>query len=97
MEIRLNRIITQLDKIVSLLEKIRDNQYTMYVALQESNNKINEIVNSNQRIEMAVQGIEAQGQELNDRIANLQITSALNMYFNALTQKEMSYKNRMGL
>mgnify|MGYP001864484039 FL=1 len=39
MEIRLDRIITQMDMVITRLESIRDGQYVLYSAIQDSNRK----------------------------------------------------------
>ncbi|HIW25717.1 MAG TPA: hypothetical protein H9688_06470 [Firmicutes bacterium] len=46
MEIRLDRIITQMDMVITRLESIRDGQYVLYSAIQDSNRKYGEIVNA---------------------------------------------------
>lgn len=40
-------------------------------------------------------GIQAQGAELNSRIAQLQTTSDLTLYENACSHQELSYLHRM--
>lgn len=97
MELRLNRIISQLDQVISQLEAIKNNQYIIYSAIQESNQKLTEILESNRQIESSVRRLEVQGDELNARLAGLQATSTLSLYFNELNHKELAYRNRMGL
>lgn len=96
-EIRLDRIIIQLDNVINQLEQIRNNQYMIYDAIQESNRTLNEILESNNQVINKLRNIEGQGNELNSRIADLQINSRLNNYYNELNQKEVNYMNRMGL
>src|SRR5699024_4797839 len=45
-EIRLDRIITQFDKAISLLGQIRQNQFMLYSAINESNNRISGLMAS---------------------------------------------------
>lgn len=97
MELRLDRISVQLDTVISHLEEIKQNQYIIYSAICEANRKLGDILESNNRIETGVRGLQVQGDELNERISGLQVTSGLNLYFNELTQKELSYMNRMKL
>lgn len=97
MELRLNRIIGQLDQVIYLLDQIKNTQYMIYSAIQQSNQKLGELISSSQRMESNIRRIEAQGEELNSRIAGLQATSTLNLYFNELNNKELSYISRMDL
>ena len=43
-EIRLNRIITQLDMVIEKIDRIRDTQFELYLAISESNKKANQII-----------------------------------------------------
>lgn len=97
MEIRLNHIVSQLDRIISQLEEIKNNQYMIYSAIQESNQKLSQILESSRYLEAGVRRLEVQGEELNARVAGLQAASALNLYLNELNHKELTYRNRMGL
>lgn len=45
MEIRLDRIITQLDKVVKKLNSIQNNQFMLYTAIQETNRQLSAIRN----------------------------------------------------
>lgn len=97
MEIRLDRIVAQLDQVIVQLEAIKENQYMIYSAIQECSQKVSEILESNLQIESGIRRLEVQGDELNARLAGLQTTSTLNLYFNELNHKELAYRNRMGL
>ena len=96
-EIRLDRIINQLDEVIAHLEDIKSNQYIIYSAIQENNQTLHKILESNYRIEENVGKLEAQGSELNSRIADLQSTSALNLYFNELNHRELAYRRQWGI
>lgn len=45
-EIRLDRIIIQLDKVITQLEKIQQNQFILYSAIQKSNQRNSQIIDS---------------------------------------------------
>lgn len=95
LEIRLDRIITQLDRITVLLGKIQENQFVLYSAIQESNQRSAQILESTNRmvdnLQHSYEGIDT----LTDRIAELQKTSELTAYCADRTQKELAYMNRM--
>lgn len=98
-EIRLDRIITQFDKAISLLGQIRQNQFMLYSAINESNNRISGLMTSVNNMsdklkEMALQ----QGQNtssLQASVAQLQKNSEIAVYQAERVQKELSYMNRM--
>lgn len=96
-EMRLDRIITGLDYIVSQLEQIKENQFLIYSAISESNQTLSKILDSNQQISNEVRHLKVQGDELNERIACLQNTSEFQLYFTELNQKELSYMRKLGL
>lgn len=45
-EIRLDRIILKLDAVISRLDRISENQYALYNAIEESNRLSNELIDS---------------------------------------------------
>jgi len=101
-EIRMDRIVTQLNQIIDRLDVIRQNQFMLFSAIQSSNQMLGEILNSNGRIEAQLgcfynnsAQLNSQVIELNTRIATLQKTSALTAYQTERAQKELSYINRM--
>lgn len=91
LELRLDRISLQLDVVISKLEEIRRTQYTIYSAITEANGKLNSLVSSCNRIEAGVRNLQLQGDELNARVASLQTTSDLNLYINAMNNRELAY------
>lgn len=93
-EIRLNRIITQNDKIIENLKEIKENQWLLYEAIEESNCKVNQLIRNCEQMSNQLNGIQSQGAELNARIANLQTTSDINLYVNACAKRELEYMNR---
>lgn len=88
-EMRLNRIITQTNQILSKLDEIKENQELLYNSIQESNRKADKLLASCQNMSNQLVGIQAQGEELNSRIAQLQTTSDLNLYLNACSTLEL--------
>lgn len=99
MEIRLDRVITQLDQVIAKLGAIQANQFTLYSAIQESNQRSAQILESSTRMADQLQNIgshmEIQSAQFQAQLADLQKTSALTAYHTERTQKELAYMNRM--
>lgn len=99
MEIRLDRVITQLDQVIAKLGAIQANQFMLYSAIQESNRQSAQILESTQRMANQLQNIgshmEIQSAEFQAQLADLQKSSALAAYQAERTQKELHYMNRM--
>ncbi len=95
LEIRLNRIITQLDRVIMNLEEIRANQFMLYRCLQESNSKMNMLLQEESRIADSMQGLGAQSYEMNRRLGELQHSSELANYLAECNNRQLSYMNRM--
>lgn len=93
-EMRLNRIITQNNRILENLEAIRENQELLYDSIQAANQKADQIISGCNRMSNQLNGIQAQGAELNARVAQLQTTSDLNLYVNTCAKRELEYMNR---
>ena len=93
-EMRLDRIISQLDTIIAHLVDIKNNQYIIYSAIQEANAKLAQINDSSQRIESGIRMLHEQGEALNSRIANLQASSELSVYYNRLNYQQNAYLRR---
>lgn len=94
-EIRLDHIITQLDRVIFLLNRIQDHQYLLYSAIQEANQHAAQLLESSFQIADRVQRLNQQGDNLNGKISQLQKTSALTAYCAERTRKELHYMNRM--
>ena len=101
-EIRLDHIILQLDKVIAQLEQIKNNQFMLYSAVQESNHRSSLIQRDLDRMAGSLDGLytttaqlNANAAQLNARIIELQETSALTAYYTERTQKELTYMNRM--
>lgn len=95
LEIRLDRIITQLDRILQNLAAIQANQYTLYSCLQESNRKIEMLLQEESRMADSLQGLGMQTETMNARLASLQRSSELTNYLTECNQRELHYMNRM--
>lgn len=94
MESRLDRIIVKMDEVIRHLEEIKENQWMLYDAIQESNQKIDKVIRNCNQLSNKMDGIQAQGAELNARVAQLQTTSDLNLYVNTCAKRELEYMNR---
>lgn len=95
LEIRLDRIITQLDAVLRNLSAIRANQYTLYSCLQEANQKIDTLLQEESRMADSMQALGAQSYEMNRRLGELQHSSELANYLAECSQRELHYMNRM--
>lgn len=101
-EIRLDRIISQLDLVVTNLEQIKRNQFMLYSAVQESNQRLNQIAGAIGDMSASLDGIYSStfqinenAAQLNAHITELQKNSALTAYHAERAQKELAYMNRM--
>lgn len=95
MEIRLDRIITQLNLVVDRLDAIRNNQYMLYSAIQETNRQAAQILESTNSVVNRLQDFQGQTDELVARITSVEKNSALATYQTQSIQKELRYMNRM--
>lgn len=95
LEIRLDRIITQLDRILQNLAAIQANQYMLYSCLKESNQKLDMLLQEESRIADSMQGLGAQSYEMNRRLGELQHSSELANYLAECNNRQLSYMNRM--
>ena len=92
---RLDRIITQLDKVIANLGAIRENQFMLFSAIQDMNRQSVRIMESTQEMAEQLRSINGQTGNMAVQIAELQKTSALTAYQAERTQKELAYMNRM--
>lgn len=95
LEIRLDRIITQLDRVIENLEAIRANQYMLYSCLKESNRKMDMLLQEETRIADSMQNLGTQSYEMNRRLGELQHSSELANYLAECNNRQLSYMNRM--
>jgi len=101
-EIRMDRLISQMDLVIAHLEQIQRNQFMLYSALQECNRRSMQIRNDLNCMSVTLEGIFQNTAELNQntdqlysRIAELQETSSLAAYYVERTHKELAFMNRM--
>lgn len=94
-EIRMDRIVAQLDTVIARLNEIKANQYMVYTAIQDANQKSAQILDSTNRMAESIQDFHGDTAQLNARIAELQQTSAITAYHTERVQKELAYMNRM--
>lgn len=94
-EIRLDRIITQLDKVIIYLDAIQKNQFMLYSAIQDMNQRSTLILESTQTMAGQLHALNRQTGNVSEQIAELQKNSALTAYHAERTQKELAYMNRM--
>ncbi len=87
-EMRLNMIIWQLDRVINNLESIRQNQFNLYCAINESNNRMNGIINSCENLSNKMDGMNA-------NLSRLQASSELTAYNAERARKELEFMNRM--
>lgn len=86
LEVRMDRISSQLDTVIDKLDQIRQNQYSLYAAITQSN-RINEQMN--QKLDKYCQNLE------NLNSSSEEIRKSLNTanHIAELTRKEISYRN----
>ena len=94
-ESRLDYIICKMDEVLKHLEEIKNNQYQLYSAIQESNAQFNKLISNTNYMMGQLDGIQAQGAQLDARVASLQMTSALTLYETACNRQETAYLRRM--
>ena len=98
-EISINRIIKSLDLILANLQAIRQNQYVLYSAVQDTSRRVRAIVDNTNQMARQIEQISVQqrlsDEELKRQISRLQKSSELNAYQSERIQKELSYMNRM--
>ncbi len=73
LEIRLDKIVTQLDRVVVMLGKIQQNQYIVYSAIQDANRLSAEILRSTNQMTDQLQALQISNQQMLGGIqANIQ-------------------------
>lgn len=95
LELLAGRIVTQLNIIISQLEKIQSNQYELYQVVQKSNWQTEELVSAVGRIVSNIESYQGDISELTNYVKELQKSSELVEQWTERTQKELSYLNRM--
>lgn len=64
LEIRLDKIVTQLDRVISMLGKIQQSQYMVYSAIQDANRQSAKILESTYEIANQLQAIQTSNQKM---------------------------------
>lgn len=99
LEMRLDKLITQMDKVLAKLEAIRTNQYMLYSVVNEFNDKMNTLLCETQRLSQETlsltQTVSEKSEKLVNRIEDLNKKSAIAAYYNQRTATELHYLNRM--
>lgn len=99
MEIRLDRIVTQLDRVLTNLSAIRQSQYILYSAIQDSNQRIVSLVETTNSMAQQIENMRTQqrlsNNDLQYQLNRLQESSAVTAYQSERIQRELSYMNRM--
>ena len=94
MESRMDRILTKLDDVIKLLQKIKDQQFMLYHAIQDSNQKQQEILTAANH---CADQIAQMGRNLSTISQQIDRQSAISQYQSEQTVKELEYMNRMNL
>lgn len=95
MEIRLDRIIVQLDQVIADLDAIKTNQYMLYVVVQEINENVDRLCSSAKSAVDNLQGLHASVDQLKARITSAAQNSELTAYRAKTIQDELQYINRI--
>jgi cell division protein FtsB len=94
-EILFNHIISKLDMIISRLDQIKGNQYMLYTAIRQANQKLDQLNESVQQVGNNLSNYHGDLDAINAHIAELQKTSAASAYFAERSKKELEYMNRV--
>lgn len=99
MEVRLDRIILQLDQVLVKLSAIEQNQYILYSAVKESQNMIAELTAETKRLSDSTiaigKSIERGYEQIGKSLSEIATSSAIISYTAQQSQKELHYMNRM--
>lgn len=95
MEIRLDHIITQLDQVIARLDAIKENQFMLYSAIQETNQKATEILKSTNCAVKNLQNLCISTEKMNTEIASIEEKSVSTTYCTQRIQEELECLNRI--
>lgn len=95
MEIRLDRIVLQLDHVIAHLAAIQQNQYMLYSSIEESNRRSTQLLVAANKIADRLQVLDRRSEVFQMQLTDLQKSSALGAYHTERVQKELAYMNRM--
>ena len=94
-DMRMDRIISQMDIIIAKLDQIQANQHVLYSAICENNRELGRISNSIDIMSAKLSAMQVQGAQLDAQIEKLQQTLELSAYYDRRAQEELHYMNRM--
>jgi len=84
-EIRLNRIVSQLDTVIASLEDIKQNQYMMYQELSMINASLSRMNSTMDKALASIQGIEANTASMNEYMEHISKNSDVIAHNTAVT------------
>ena len=91
-KIQYEQIIVRLDKILSELEQIKKNQFFLYSAIKDSNQRMSELVTATEKMAESIKDSNTQLAESGQIIAE---SSAITAYCAEQSAKELAFMNRM--
>ncbi len=96
LELRLGRIISTLGEISTKLDRIQQNQYSLYTAVSDCSVSINNLVFETQQSSIRISNAVTQASgNLSSQLNQLQQTSAITAYQTTRTQQELAYLSKM--
>ena len=84
-EIRMNRVIAQLDQVIDSLELIKENQYMMYQEMRTTNSLLNSLNSTMDKALTSIQGIEANTTQMNEYMGRIAENSDVIAHNTAVT------------
>lgn len=98
-EIRLDKIIIQIDTAIKELNSLKNGQYMLLSVIQETNRQSDLIFNSLNNVGANIQNINENMSEhnriQNEQILKMQQNTCIAAYYAEQSQKELQYMNRM--
>ena len=84
-EIRMNRVIAQLDTVISSLEEIKQNQYMMYQEMRSISASLQSLNTTMDKALTSIQGIEANTTSMNGYLEHISKNSDVIAHNTAVT------------
>lgn len=94
-ETRQNLIICKLDEVISSLRRIEKSQMVLAHAITESNNKVNELINTANRLAFYMEKTNDKLDGISNGMKSLEEKTAIDIYVSEQAVKELEYLNRM--
>lgn len=95
LEMRMDRIVSQLDTVIQKLDQIQNNQFLLYSAINEANSKLYQLIESNEKINSRLSSLNCSSEEMNAKLSEMLQTSELAAYYTQRVREETHYFNRM--